>query len=216
MFNVTRPIEEPASLSSKVAYDSQDVYDALLECFHKKCYLCECIEPLGLNIEHFQAHKGDKNKKFSWKNLYLACSRCNNIKLAQFDNLIDCCDPTIDASTLIKMAPPRTPYTNKVRIEATNEDVKTITTAELLNKIFNSDHTINKEVTGSFLRRKVYDQLEHLNKHIRNYFAPDATLSEKNIAIEKMKILSAPQSEFSAFAKNLILEDEHLSKIVFP
>lgn len=215
MFNVIRPENIPPSLSLKRDYDGKDVYEALLDCFHKKCYLCERKEPGDINVEHFHPHKGDKNKKFSWDNLYLACSRCNNIKLAEFDNLLDCCDPSIDVALLVRMIPPITPYTKKVIIEGTSTDIKTINTVKLLDKIFNSDHTVNKEISGSFLRRKIYDAFECFNEHIRNYFARDATRLEKEKAIEKMQVLASSEAEFSAFIKHSILDDEELSKLVF-
>lgn len=215
MFKVIRPLDIPASLGSKRNYDGEDVYKALLSCFHNKCYLCEAKNPHDINIEHFIPHRGDVNKKFDWGNLYLACSRCNNIKLAGFDLLLDCCESTTDVSLLIKLIPPHTPYSKKVTIEALSNDTKTLNTAKLLDKIYNSEHTVNKEITGSFLRRKIYDQLEILLRNIRDYIAPDATPSEKEVAIEKMKLLSSPESEFSAFMKHSILDDQELNVLVF-
>lgn len=215
MFKVTRPTEIPSSLEAKIKYDGEDVYNSLLACFHKKCYLCETKEPHDINIEHFRSHQGDDNKKFDWNNLYLSCSRCNNIKLTGFDNLLDCCDPTLDVSLLIKMLPPHTPYSKKVEIEALKNDDKTLLTANLLNRIYNSEHTINKGITGSFLRRKIFDQLIFLNNNIRDYISPDATPQKKQAAIESMRVLSSPESAFSAFIKHSLLDDEELSELVF-
>ncbi|MCX9063931.1 hypothetical protein NLN94_23905, partial [Citrobacter portucalensis] len=80
MFNVIRTLPAPTSLEAQRKYDGEDVYTALEECFHKKCYICETKNPLDINIEHFNPHMGDIEKKFNWNNLYLSCSRCNNIK----------------------------------------------------------------------------------------------------------------------------------------
>lgn len=188
---------------------------SLKNCFHNKCYLCETKEPHDINVEHLSSHQGDSIKKFDWNNLYLVCSRCNNIKLTGFDDLLDCCDPNIDVTLSIKLLPPHTPYTKKVFIMAMNQDKKTVTTAKLLDKIYNSEHTINKEITGSFLRRRIYDQLQYLHKNIRKYFSPDATTSEKKLAIEKMRELTSESSAYSAFVIHSILDDEELCDLVF-
>ena len=59
-------------------YNTLDVFDALNEMFHGKCYLCE--QRGSYQIEHLVPHKGDKNLEFNWNNLFLACPHCNNIK----------------------------------------------------------------------------------------------------------------------------------------
>lgn len=63
MFNVIRPEEAPASLKDRIKYDGNDVYDALEEIFFNKCYLCETKEPQDINVEHFDAHMGNLDKK---------------------------------------------------------------------------------------------------------------------------------------------------------
>ena len=87
MFNVLRTYPAPQSLAAKKAYDSEDVHKALQDCFFGKCYICETKEPLDINIEHFIPRKTDSSKAYDWENLYLACARCNNIKLAKYENI---------------------------------------------------------------------------------------------------------------------------------
>lgn len=189
MFNVIRPIEAPESLQARRRYDGQDVYDALNDIFFKKCYLCETKEPADINVEHFDAHVGNVDKKFDWNNLYFVCSRCNNIKGARYNNLIDCCSEEQDVFRAIKHLPPATPYAKNVQIIAMGGGDKTRETKELLNKIYNSEHTVNKKISGSFLRRNIFKQYNLLLDQINQYTSPVATDMDKSSSLERMKVL---------------------------
>ncbi|MBA6245028.1 MULTISPECIES: HNH endonuclease [unclassified Psychrobacter] len=214
MFNVVRNGLTPASLADRRKYDSEDVWEALNKVFHKKCYICETSEPQDINVEHFVPHKGDEDLKFDWNNLYLSCARCNNIKLAKYDDLLDCCDPDTDVIQAIKYLPPTTPYAKHLQIEAQRDDDKTKLTAEFLNKVFNSDHTPNKAVSSSFLRRRVFDQYNLLLEQLNNYYSPTALLEEKAITVERIKRLLKPSSPYSAFISWCVIEDSELGPIL--
>ncbi|WP_417798038.1 HNH endonuclease [Terasakiella pusilla] len=214
MFNVVRNEPAPASLSGKRKYDSEDVLTALRKVFHKKCYICETSEPSGVNVEHFIPHRGDEGLKYDWGNLYFSCDRCNNIKLAQYDDLLDCCDPNTEVVRAIKHKPPMTAYARKLDIEAQSNDQKTQMTAELLDRVFNSDHTPNKAVTASFLRHKVFDRYNLLLDQLNKYYAPVALDKEKEEALERIKLLIAPTAPYSAFISWCILEDEELRPLL--
>lgn len=209
MFNVVRPVEIPASLLNKTSYSDQDVVKALEKAFHKKCYLCETKEPLDINVEHFVAHKGDENLKYDWKNLYFSCGRCNNIKLQYFNNLLDCCSPNDDVFRAIKLLPPRTPGA-KLLVERQNQDPRTIETEKLLDKIYNSDHTVNKAVTGNYLRRTINTQFILFHKWLTIYYAEDSLEAERLDALERIKVLLSDQSRYSAFIKWCVLDDNDL------
>ena len=214
MFNVVRQPKAPNSLQNRRKYDSEDVYDALKEIFFNKCYLCETQEPHDVNVEHFDAHMGNLNKKFDWNNLYLVCSRCNNIKGAYYNNLLDCCDEQEDVFEAIKHLPPVTPYAKNVQVVAMRNDDKTIETQELLDKVFNSDHTVNKRVSGSFLRREVFKQYNLLLDQINDYYSPVATRNDKQIALERITVLIDRTSPYSAFIRWCILEDNELKPLL--
>lgn len=214
MFNAFRTAEAPLSLKALQKYDGADVYMALSEIFFDKCYICETKEPHDINIEHFHAHMGDNEKKFNWENLYLACSRCNNIKRIEFDNILDCCDQEIDVFRAIKHVPPITPYAKTVRLVAMQADVKTMSTCSLLDKVFNSDHTANKRVSGAFLRRKVFDQYNLLLDEINYYYDPAATDADKNRALERIGVLIKRSAPYSAFIRWCILDDAELSAML--
>ncbi|GGK26339.1 hypothetical protein [Aliivibrio fischeri] len=214
MFNVIRPEEAPASLKDRIKYDGNDVYDALEEIFFNKCYLCETKEPQDINVEHFDAHMGNLDKKFDWNNLFFVCSRCNNIKGAKYNNLINCCDNRTDVFRAIKHLPPATPYAKSVQIVAMNDDIKTTETQELLDKIFNSEHTVNKKVSGSFLRRKVFEQYNLLLDQINAYYSPVATKTDKGQAIERIQVIIERSSPYSAFIRWCVLEDSELGPLL--
>ncbi|HAU5680063.1 TPA: hypothetical protein JD322_004343 [Citrobacter freundii] len=216
MFNVIRPTEIPHSLTLGRDYKGEDVLNALKVCFHKKCYLCETKEPHDINIEHFRPHEGDLHLKFDWNNLYLVCSRCNNIKLADRATLLDCCDATQDVSKKIKILPPCSPYAKKMIIEPNTQDDVVLNTASLLDKIYNSEHTINKEVTGSFLRKKVFDEMIDLTIHMINYLKKDTLETEKPTILLRIKKLTESESPFSSVATSQILEDEYFASLIFP
>lgn len=214
MFNVVRNEPTPASLASKRKYDSADVWKALSKVFHKKCYICETSEPLDINVEHFVPHEGDEDLKFDWNNLYFSCGRCNNIKLAKYDNLLDCCDLNTDVVRAIKHSPPSTPYAKHLKIEAQYNDNKTKLTAEFLDKVFNSEHTPNKAVSSTFLRKKVFEQYNLLLEQLNNYYASTALPEEKTMAVERIKVLLKATSPYSAFISWCIIEDSELGPML--
>ncbi|MDV5252876.1 HNH endonuclease [Enterobacter hormaechei] len=214
MFKVTRTYPAPESLLKKVHYDSADVHDALQICFFGKCYICETKEPLDINIEHFKPKSDNNERTFDWDNLYLSCSRCNNIKLTKYDNLLDCCQETV--WDRIKLLPGFSFRSKRVTVEALFDDVKTKTTAELLNKVYNSDHTISKKLTSAALRSQVTKATQKLIKNINEYYEEDTPPQHKELLIEKMKMLIRREAAFSAFCRWIIMDDNELSIILEP
>ena len=71
-------------------YNTPEVTAALREMFHGKCYICENRDITSWQIEHLRPHREEKNLKYDWDNLFLACAHCNNTKLAKYDPIIDC------------------------------------------------------------------------------------------------------------------------------
>ena len=69
---------EQEKLKKNGDYKCGDVLDRLKADFKNKCYICERSKPQSINVEHFRPHCGDRDLKFSWNNLFWACSHCNN------------------------------------------------------------------------------------------------------------------------------------------
>lgn len=214
MFNVTRNLDAPVSLAARRSYAEEDVLNKLKEIFYDKCYLCEMKDPTSINVEHFDAHQGDENKKFDWNNLYYVCGRCNNIKLARYNNLIDCTDPSYDAFKLVKHLPPHTPYQSKIVIEAMDADDKTVETAHLLDEIFNTEKTINKKITGKYLRKKVFNKYNRFLELINIYIDDELPQERKNEALTRLQVLVSKKHEFSAFIRWIVLDDDYLCDLL--
>ncbi|EET2546409.1 hypothetical protein FJS63_005084, partial [Escherichia coli] len=168
MFKVNRTYPAPKSLSKKARYDGADVHEALQECFYGKCYICETKNPLDINIEHFKPKGDDVERAFDWDNLYLSCSRCNNIKLSKYDNILDCCKEKV--WDRVKLLPGYSYKAKKITVTALFNDIETQTTAELLEKVYNSDHTMSKKLTSAALRTQVVKTTQKLIKNINEYY----------------------------------------------
>lgn len=215
MFNVVRPNTAPASLSAKQSYSGKDVVLLLDKIFHSKCYICETKEPLALNIEHFEAHKGCETKKFEWSNLFYSCARCNNFKRHTYDDILNCTDPSINVLMRIRHTPPTTPYSDII-IEAMDDDPKTVRTAELISRVFNEDDTGNKSIVRVQLRKRVYKRYAKVLQHINTYIDEDELHDSKLRAIEHLKSLMDVKQEYSAFLRWPILDSPELYEILGP
>ena len=66
-------------------YNASEIFDAINEIFHGKCYLCE--QRGFYQVEHLIPHKGNKDLEFEWNNLFLACPHCNNIKRDKYTRI---------------------------------------------------------------------------------------------------------------------------------
>ena len=68
------------------SYNTPEVNEALKEMFRKKCYICENKEGISsYQIEHLIPHRGNIDLKYDWKNLFLSCAHCNNIKNDRYE-----------------------------------------------------------------------------------------------------------------------------------
>lgn len=214
MFKVIRNENAPASLAKRQSWGEKDVLDALNRVFHKKCYICETKEPTDINVEHFDPHLDDIDKQFDWNNLYFSCGRCNNIKLAKYNDLLDCCDSNVDVLRAIKHVPPITPYAKCLRIEPQYNDEKTKLTAELIDKVFNSRHTPNKTVSAVSLRKRVFKQVNLFLELQDKYFDEVSLHAEKEITLERMKLLIKASSQYCAFISWCVLDDDELAPLL--
>lgn len=183
-------------------YNTPEVNAALQEMFHHKCYLCEKGNLTnGYQIEHLQPHKGDKDLKFDWSNLFLSCSHCNNIKLGKYDPILDCSQIPIDRKISFR----KTGYfgvREDVEFLPLEDDVETQNTADLLQAVFHGE-TFQKQIEARSLRKKLRSELSTFKNLLRDY-------REEDDETVKQKILRAIQdelensSEFTAFKRWII------------
>ncbi len=83
-------------------YKNPRVKDTLRKMQHGKCCYCEQMLPEE-TVEHYYPQSRCKNRRNDWKNLLLACGKCNKEKDNNFPRdacgsplIIDPSDPTID------------------------------------------------------------------------------------------------------------------------
>lgn len=79
------------------SYNTPEVNAALKEMFHGKCYICENKQITSYQIEHLIAHRGNKDIKYDWNNLFLSCAHCNNTKMDKFTPIVDCTKENVEA-----------------------------------------------------------------------------------------------------------------------
>ncbi len=198
-------------------YRCGDVVDTVADDFKDKCYLCEDKNIHNINVEHFEAAKGDRNKMFDWKNLFFACSYCNNIKS---DNektpsvlkLLDCTDSTIKVLEHLKLCVDVSKLPEKHFIVTPNfEDEATLNTASLLHKIYNEKPIkTGLKVRGALnLRKKIIENMNDFDDLIQEYrqnVIPKERI--KNKIIKQLQIDSA----FTAFKVWLVKDTPDLNQ----
>ncbi len=86
-------LDDAKNTNRESVYREGPVYAQIKEDFHGKCYLCEDDEATSINIEHFEPHKGNLEKKYDWENLFYSCGHCNNLKGDRFWPLLNCTNP---------------------------------------------------------------------------------------------------------------------------
>lgn len=202
MYNVDRSFPEPQSLKIeklKISgkYNSEDVLERLVEDFFNKCYLCEEKEISGINVEHLKPHKGDIDKKFQWENLFLVCPHCNNTKLGNEDEIIDCTNPSHKVNDWIEYNFISFPKT-KVELKIINNIDIVNNTVTLLDKIYNGS-TVNKKFEADNIKKKIMREIQSFENIIFEY-----VYNSKKELVEEIKEKLSRKSAFSAFKRWII------------
>lgn len=216
MINIIKSQPAPLCLSveKKKAsgdYKCGEVLKRLNEDFNNKCYLCEEKEPSTINVEHFIPHKGDIDLKFEWNNLFLACSHCNNIKLAKYDNIINCTDTNLKVTDLLQFIINPFPK-EKVQIKSLSSDIKTEQTAKLLDEIYNGTTEL-KTIEGQNIRDKLSREILDFTKLLHEYFYEYGLNNEDKEELKKqIRRKLSPKTAFTAFKIWIIKNNEVLLK----
>lgn len=202
MYNVDRSFPEPQSLKIeklKISgkYNSEDVLERLVEDFFNKCYLCEEKEISGINVEHLKPHKGDIDKKFQWENLFLVCPHCNNTKLGNEDEILDCTNPSHKIYDWIEYKFTSFPKT-KVELKIINNIDIVNNTVTLLDKIYNGS-TVNKKFEADNIKKKIMREIQSFENLIFEY-----VYNSKKELVEEIKEKLSRKSAFSAFKRWII------------
>ncbi len=220
MINLTKQQPAPACLDTEKAkangdYKCGEVIKRLKEDSFNKCYLCEDQGITCVNVEHFKAHKGNKDLKFDWNNLFFACGHCNNTKLDKYDDILCCTDfsriITDVLAFYIDPLPVKPP--EDVQVTAIFQDEAVQRTAQLLNRIYNGTGTDIKVVEAENLRAKLICEINDLYKLIRKYFYKTGlTAADKKKIYKKIKRHLSPETPFTAFKIWIIKANTELTK----
>jgi len=196
---------QPApTITSK--YNTKDIVERLEKDFHNKCYICEEKEPKDINVEHFVAHRGDKELRLDWNNLFLSCAHCNNVKLEEYNNLLNCTkiDDKVDRAIHYYCEPmPKEKPIFKILIQSD----KANQTAELLDKCYNGEHTSQKKLESSNLRAKLIKEIRVFQELIFDYED-----TESDVILEKIKYNLKSSSAFTAFKRWIIRDGNEYIK----
>lgn len=214
MINVVKSQPAPLGLEIEKAksngtYRLEEVIARLKTDFNNKCYLCEEKGVKDINVEHFEPHLNNKDKKFDWNNLFWSCSYCNNIKLDTHTNLLNCADSTQQILESIKFDIKPFPK-EKAIISSLNTEQKTINTVKLLDAIYNG--TTLLKIEGALnLRQRLITELAQFGQYLRDYFYQEGLNEDdkKELRIKIRRSLSK-DSSFTAFKVWIIKDNDTL------
>ena len=196
---------EPAELAAERSkasgtYRHEAIVSVIKKDFYNRCYLCE-DRPQSINIEHLKPHRNDLGLLFSWENLFWSCGHCNNIKLAKYDDIIDCVSQDDVEDVLIYKFDPFPTEDVCIEIASKYKDsVQAMQTKNLLLDIFNGT-TVLKSIESNSLRKKIALDLITMQRMILDL--DDDNKSEEELRDIRVRIISAlsPRSLFASFKR---------------
>jgi uncharacterized protein (TIGR02646 family) len=212
MFNVTRPLPAPECLI-KNQYNHAEVVNLLEPMFYGKCYLCEQDALSDPEIEHFDPHENDHVKKFSWCNLFYACSRCNSIKSNTHKNLLDCSDSSINVCRAIKCVLPSIPN-ELITVTAMNMPAsdKINNTVVLLDRCYNESQTALRGISRITLLDKIFEHYCYFIGYRNTLKNKKSSDDERKHAKGRIKEMLKAKFPFSIFWRWHLLSDDFLVK----
>lgn len=216
MIRINKSENVPSSLlvekeKANGTYNTPEVLRQLKIDFHNKCYICESKGLHSINIEHFVSHRGDKELKFDWNNLFLSCTHCNNIKSDNYDNILDC--TKIDVDEVISFRKKGTfSWQEEIEIIGLNDEEKTQNTVELLNKVYNGT-TYMKTLETYAIKKSLNVELTKFVCAVNEFY--EAEGEDKEDAKSLVKSLLKASSPFAAFKRWIVKDNQrYLSEIL--
>lgn len=195
--------EEKAKSSG--SYRKDEVWDALKLVFNNKCYICENSKVTSYNIEHFRPHKDiNLDLKFSWENLFLSCAHCNNIKLHNYDNILDCTKVEVDEIIVFRKNG-HLAWEESIDIVPLEHGEEIDETVELLRKVYNGT-TEMKKLECLNMRKELRIELSKFVDILNEYWEADGEAKEdaKFLIIKNLK----SSSPFAAFKRWMIRDNK--------
>jgi uncharacterized protein (TIGR02646 family) len=215
MINIIKSSPPPVCLDrekKKVngSYRCGDVIKRLTHDFFNKCYLCECEAPTSINVEHFRPHKGDKNLKFDWDNLFLACYHCNQTKGDRYNDILNCTKAEHDVVNWIKYEMVDDSYKGEVKLTALEDKKIVVNTVQLLKAIYNGT-TEEKQAESKNIRKILSKELARFQRYLLEYYK-NVEDDRRGYYYEKIKKHLKKSSAFTAFKRWIIKTDPALKQ----
>ncbi len=198
------PCLEVEKAKANGTYHCEGVLERIRNDFKNKCYICEDKAPLSINIEHFRPHRGNKDLKFDWNNLYYACSHCNNTKLDNYELILDCTREADGVDQRIKYKIDPFPK-EKAVITALEDDKAVNDTVALLQAVYNGT-THLKQIESANLRSKLLKEIRRFQELLFDYYENEFDDEEKQIIKDKIIRELRSASCFTAFKRWIIRE----------
>ena len=189
----------------------EGVLDALKKDFNNKCYICETKGPHSINNEHFKPHRGNKDLKFDWENLFYCCVHCNNNKgdREEFDDILNC---TVDSDGVdIKIKYEINPFPReKVIITALENTNRVNNTVKLLNEVYNGTTPL-KLIESANIRAMLLKEIRNFQDLLFEYDDDSYTNEEKLDLKSKIVRDLRSTSNFTAFKRWIIRNSQHFA-----
>ncbi len=212
MFKVIRPLEEPPELKTK-GYNCDEVVHALWKICHRKCYLCETMNPDAPEIEHKEPHENkDEDLKVDWNNLFYSCRRCNSIKGTKHKNILDVAQVDPITKIIWNMAPSNYSDVTFEKVDKNCNDKAVDNTIKLLERCFNETGTAFRGITREALIEKIEIKLQHFLKQAYKIRHEDSDEDDIEKARKQLKVMLQNEYPYSAFWRWRFLRDPVLMR----
>lgn len=193
-------------------YNTENVNAALHEIFHGKCYICENKNGSSYQIEHLIPHHGKEELKYDWNNLFWACAHCNNTKSGCDDLILDCTKEDVDQRIAFR----KEGYfgtTERFVFVPLDEHEETQNTVTLLQNAYYGT-TPQKKIEARILRKQLRENVSKFKSYIRDYEDLEQGSEEKEDLEILIKRELSEKSEFTAFKRWLIRDNEKLAEFL--
>lgn len=204
-----KDLQEASRLKS--SYNMESVNQALRETFYGKCYICENKKATSYQIEHLIPHCGDEKLKYDWKNLFLSCAHCNNIKSDKYNPILDCTKEPVEKLIAFR----------KKGYFGSDEKVEFVACAEKDEKIRNTialledayyGTTPQKKMEARIIRRELRKELSEFKEYVREYQEAEDDEEKEDIELLLKRELK-DSSAFTAFKRWLIWDNRMYSEL---
>ena len=185
--------------------NTPEVMSALQEMFHGKCYICENKKRItSFQVEHLKPHQGNMADKYSWDNIFLSCSHCNNTKGNRYVPILDCTHVDVDQRISFHFLNPLQ-NEREIMLEALDDTVETRNTCSLLMNVYYGK-TPQKEMESRLIRCELRRQIMEFMAYVREYLDTEEGEDKRDLLC-KIKQELSNRSEYTAFKRWVILDN---------